>query len=193
MCKVCTEEVHCVALRTRTLWQVWTEDSWIPGSVVQPSKKWIVISRLWRRPYGSWRFPEPLESSKRFFNIMFIHWFYPLLLYIYYQNTQQKTEQRKHGKQGGGEDNNTVCGTMQPKAMRSHTHTHHTSTKYICTSPRHNVIKPKGQNSGKETASQANKCRHNKIHMNMNAFMPPPENPETPPCTKPRAQCIKRT
>ena len=50
---------------------------------------------------------------------------YPLLLYIYYQNTQQKTEQRKHGKQGGGEDNNTVCGTMQPKAMRSHTpHVH---------------------------------------------------------------------
>ena len=91
-----------------------------------------------------------------------------------------KTEQRKHGKQGGGEDNNTVCGTMQPKAMRSHTH--HTSTKYICTSPRHNVIKPKGQNSGKETASQANKCRHNKIHMNMNAFIPPPPpKPRTPP------------
>ena len=37
----------------------------------------------------------------------------------------KKTEQRKHGKQGGGEDNNTVCGTMQPKAMKSHTpHVH---------------------------------------------------------------------
>ena len=118
---------------------------------------------------------------------MFIHWFYPLLLYIYYQNTQQKTEQRKHGKQGGGEDNNTVWH----HATQSNEITHTTRPQSTCTSPRHNVIKPKGQNSGKETASQANKCRHNKIHMNMNAFMPkprnpPPRNPEPPPPRKPR-------
>ena len=159
MCKVCTEEVHCVALWTRTLSQVWTclmaHKRLSVGKVNQVGKASV----------------------------------YPLLLYIYYQNTQQKQNNGNMGNRVGGK---TITQYVAPCNPKQWDHTHHTSTKYICTSPRHNVIKPKGQNSGKETASQANKCRHNKIHMNMNAFIPP-ENPANPPCPKPRAQCIKRT
>ena len=136
MCKVCTEEVHCVALWTRTLSQVWTCSS-------------IEVIR-----------------------------------YSYTSTIKTHNKKQNNGNMGNRVGGKTITQYVAPCNPKQWDHTHHTSTKYICTSPRHNVIKPKGQNSGKETASQANKCRHNKIHMNMNAFMPPPpppRNPETPP------------
>ena len=55
---------------------------------------------FWKGLYGSWRFPDLLAISRQQFGMKFIHSFYRLLIYTYYRNTQQITEQQKHRKEG---------------------------------------------------------------------------------------------
>ena len=101
------------------------------------------------------------------------------LIHLLSKHNNKKQNNGNMGNRVGGK---TITQYVAPCNPKQWDQTRHTSTKYICTSPRHNVIKPKGQNSGKETASQANKCRHNKIHMNHERFhSPPQETPKPPP------------
>ena len=123
---------------------------------------------------------------------MFIHWFYPLLLYIYYQNTQQKTEQRKHGKQGGGEDNDTVWHHATQSNEITHTPHVHKVHMHVPKTQRYQTERPEFR--GTWTLSYPPpppkprnpppppKPRNPKTPPPpRNPEPPPPENPETPP------------